>query len=161
MSRAVPEEESLPCTAPYEEMMKDVRCPEGLKRRICGVWMKRKKANPSPRMKSNVSSYSVLREVLTSLEGSNGENILCDTLYRYLVLLYAPTGDKPAIYQPCMPCDHVFNSVEIEESEVWRLIREMCLEETRGREAEACRQQYLHDSSNWNLSCGQHPIAMR
>jgi hypothetical protein len=156
----------LPTTAPYEEMMAEVHCPEALKRRICAVWMKRKKPSQSRRNLPELPSYGVLREVLTTLEGgSDGETILCDTLYRYLVLLYSPTGERspPPLPSPQEEerCGCVFNRRDLEGSEVWRAVREMCWEETRGREAEACRQQFLADSTLWSLTQGTHPVALR
>jgi hypothetical protein len=156
------EEVLTPSTGPYEEMMGEVRCPEGLKRRLCAVWMKRKK----PSHGSALPSYGVLREMLSNLEtGSDGETILCDTLYRYLVLLFSPTGDRtpapPVQEQGEGEEEWVFNRRDVEGSEAWRVVREMCWEETRGREAEACRQQFLADSSLWSLAQGTHPVALR
>jgi hypothetical protein len=167
-------------TGPYEEMMKTVKCPDGLKRRLCGVWMKRKKAGGSTSSSNNNNkishSYNVLKDVLSSLEGGEGEALLCDTLYRYLVLLYSTTGECQRnlsqttsssfsfLSLPPPPEEnYVFNRQEeqLEKSEFWRVVKEMCWEETRGREAESSRQQFYQDSMLWNLSFGSHPTIMR
>ena len=80
--------------APYEEILEDVRCPVALKRKLKNIW-------------ENQSSngYDVLRSVILAdvyededgnVEGEPDE-VLYDTLYRYLVLFGIP--DKKCQYK--------------------------------------------------------------
>jgi serine/threonine protein kinase len=84
---------------PYEVLLKDVRCPALLKDRLNDVWSESNPSNP----------YHVIHMTIQSLQSqdlseddidlsmiSNDDSIhdiLCDTLYRFLVLL----GDAPSL----------------------------------------------------------------
>jgi hypothetical protein len=161
-------------TGPYEEMMQTVKCPEGLKKKLRGVWMKRKKGVH----RQHNHSFDVLKDVLSSLEGVEGETIFCDTLYRYLVLLSSSsTGEchhqgtfkaTPLCSSAAPPSQskggqHVFNrqGEQLKNSEIWKVVKEICWEEARGREAECSRQQFHQDTNLWSLSSGTHPTIER
>lgn len=161
---------SIPSTGSYEMIMKDIKCPYNLKKKISAIWMKNKK-NKQQLAKSkqgSFNSYLILKEVITSLEDNNGEDILCDTLYRYLILLYQSNGQRNYIPSSNHCTDHIFNNqINIESNEIWQIIHEMCWNQTtlttrNGRESiHSCSQQYQIDSNLWNLSIGTHPIIVR
>jgi serine/threonine protein kinase len=75
--------------APYEEILEDIKCPAGLKKKLRQIWEN-----------ENVAGYDVIRSVVLSdvykddsgniIEGEPDET-LYDTLYRCLVLFGIPS----------------------------------------------------------------------
>jgi len=64
---------------PYEEIMADVTCPAGLKKDLAAIWLGDKEGKEE-------NNWSVLRQVLQD----DLNDILYDTLYRYVVLIGLP-----------------------------------------------------------------------
>jgi hypothetical protein len=82
--------------APYEEILCDVRCPEGLYRLLQEVW-------------ASDPDYDVIRRVI-HVDGKEVDRALHDTLYRYLVLFGLPSdkdsnGPVCAAIERCIRVD--------------------------------------------------------
>ena len=137
---------------PYEEMMSEVRCPSYLSRKLQQLWITEDETSP----------YWVITEVLDSLV-NDGTSTLCDTLYRYIVLLGIPSD--------IMADTWAMNPVWTSLCEVLGLNDE-CQERgglrmggarvhTRQRQKadlKICRDQYTQDKSAWSLRNGTHSI---
>lgn len=64
--------------APYEEILEEVKCPSGFKKRLKSIWEN-----------EHEKGYDVIRSVILGGDGEPNET-LYDTLYRFLVLFGVP-----------------------------------------------------------------------
>jgi serine/threonine protein kinase len=166
---------------PYEELLKDVRCPPHLCEKLAHFWRTAEESSP----------YFVVAEVIDSLDtealqldGSDPGSVLYDTLYRYLVLFGAG-----ADFQSDKAFAEAFSVYA--DSPVWAVVcetlglRKLDLSETGmgmgmgsdmgrgmatrggggrrggggGRDADPeSSQQYSRDLAEWSLHQGSNPI---
>ena len=138
---------------PYEELMKDVKCPSCLRNNLSDIW---EELNPD-------SPYAVIREVIASLssseEGKDDGEVLYDTIYRYLVLFGTPTEFDTEGYD--MPW---------RQNRVWNCLID-CLYGDSGRLPSkahhrrklksTCEFEFRRDSALWNFSYGNHAVIIR
>lgn len=140
--------------APYEEILDKVKCPPAFKKKLCKIWQS-----------ENSSGYDVVRSVILAdvyhddegnVEGEPDE-VLYDTLYRYLVLFGVP-DEKYKIN---------------EHGRVWRAIISTLQGETGtrrkayGRSGKAGRvqgpdsAQFAADRKKYSLSHGNNKFISR
>ncbi|KAL3673832.1 hypothetical protein V7S43_001520 [Phytophthora oleae] len=137
-------------SAPYEEILEDVHCPEELLKDLKFVWM-------SPRKNSGFS-------VIKSVARGDDEETLCHTLYRFIVLFGLPEK----------------NPIESKNiNKVWRLLLKhlrpedsaMYLPQRRSRRAagtnkaqlhaKTTKDQFDHDQSLYSIASGSNEIIYR
>mmetsp|Transcript_56026 Transcript_56026/g.135577 ORF Transcript_56026/g.135577 Transcript_56026/m.135577 type:complete len:1555 (+) Transcript_56026:355-5019(+) len=80
--------------APYEEILEDVRCPDNLKRELKKVWENEEESDFSV-VRSLVLADCFMDDEGHILEGEPDE-VLYDTLYKFLVLFGIPNNNDPA-----------------------------------------------------------------
>jgi hypothetical protein len=127
---------------PYEEILKNVKCPAYLSKRLTEVW-------------TGESNYSVIQEVMHSLDDCQDENpysVLYDTLYRYLVL----TSNSPNF------ASDFLNNDQYNSKSIWlKIVFALGLKETSERltrDVRDCRNQFEADKREWSLRSGQNRI---
>mmetsp|Transcript_205 Transcript_205/g.460 ORF Transcript_205/g.460 Transcript_205/m.460 type:complete len:1254 (+) Transcript_205:3-3764(+) len=148
---------------PYEELLKDVRCPPYLCEKLAHFWRTTEESSP----------YFVVSEVIESLDrdsldGTDPGSVLYDTLYRYLVLF-----GGGADFQSDNAFEEAFSVYA--DSPVWAVVcealglRKLDLQDgmggmaTRGRRGgrdghPETANQYAHDLGEWSMHLGSHPI---
>lgn len=140
---------------PYEEHLKQVHCPAYLQNRLRKIWMTKNASSP----------YYVIREVIESLYSADDSpdiqdsmnNILYDTLYRYIVLFGLCSTGFDCLSDRLHPYDL--------ENPVWLAIVDSCEEiphSVKNTKARIdCVRQYNSDRKLWSLEFGEHPIIQR
>lgn len=128
---------------PYEEILKDVKCPEYLSSQLSKLWLKATVDSP----------YYVIGEVIRTVESDDGYPgmVLCDTLYRYLVLFGVPAE---FLENNCCPYT---------DNKVWKILLESLgivdsFTKKRRERASSCILQYQKDKIAWSLESGQEAI---
>lgn len=165
---------------PYEEHLKDVRCPPLLRDRLSDIWLKSKKCRRGKG--ADDGDYAVIKEVIGSLDTSDAsdnsvsilvdqstrdlQSILQDTLYRYLVL-FGLSHSAPSATQSV---EEWISTEDAEEgfpygggNSVSRAILECVGKETgrRSKSAKEARRRYEADCSHWSLKRGSQPAIVR
>lgn len=125
--------------APYEEILEDVKCPSGLKKRLRKIWENEK-----------VKGYKVIRSVILSdvykdeaghiIDGEPDET-LYDTFYRFLVLFGIP---EVAFEQKKCP-------------KVWQAVYES-LQPSNARPGKPVRMKQGTDSTRFSRDCRRYSI---
>lgn len=146
---------------PYEELLKEVRCPKYLLTRLQKIWMTQDESSPYFLIRECIESIQAAEaeeEQEESSEGgttgdedtvgtSSGLNVLYDTLYRYLVLFGAPVDCGTAYI----------------DNPVWSLLME-CLELAPSGKRKAvkarteCVAQFHRDYETWSIETGSNRI---
>jgi serine/threonine protein kinase len=132
--------------APYEEILDDVKCPIGLKKRLRKVWEN-----------ENVKGYDVIRSVILSdvfkdeagniIDGEPDET-LYDTLYRFLVLFGIP--DAPFETKRCPKVwKAIFDSLNPSNS---RSAVRMKQGSDATRYSRDCRKYSVRDGNNKHIA---------
>lgn len=143
---------------PYEEHLKSVRCPSHLHKRLSKIWMSKDTSNP----------YYVIRQVIESLDSGDEDvemqdvidNVLYDTLYRYIVLFgFCMTSDVDS--DGTEDLTHPYGL----DNPVWHAVVD-CLGEqpVTGKNTKSrieCVNQYESDRMAWSLETGSHPTICR
>ena len=139
--------------APYEEIMEDVKCPSGLKKRLRKVWEN-----------ESVKGYDVIRSVVLSdvykdeagniIEG-DPDDTLYDTLYRFLVLfgIPAPFEQKkcPKVWKA------IFDSLQPSNSRSGKPVRMKQGSEVT-RYSRDCRKFSLRTGNNKYISSARRKL---
>lgn len=132
---------------PYEEHLRDVKCPDYLRLKLTSIW---------EHVEDPSSPYFVITEVIGSLQ-SDGDDcsttpcVLYDTLYRYLVLFGVPSEFDDPQYQ--MPWH---------SSPVWEAVMDsLRLGVFAQRAKSACINAFHKDSALWNFYGGTHVVMKR
>lgn len=165
---------------PYEELLRDVRCPEYLRCRLHDLWTAAGSDSP----------YSVVRQVMSSLDTPNGGpglSVLYDTLYRYFVLFGTLLHHSEFQLSSCMHAgyDEQWGGGSdlggpYAESPVWQMAMEALgldqnghcsagaeKDKRLGRRAArqqladpkaACRAQFERDRAFWAVKAGSHEV---
>ena len=169
---------------PYEELLRDVRCPEYLLRRLRGIW-------EHPEADAEVNPYAVICEVIHSLETgdadeddlSNPQRVLYDTFYRYFVLFGCPAeaseASEPAVGAGAGGAVETTAGVSIlwgSSNPVWNAVRDSLFSQPQPKEKRqkgrrkqldgdpdlsakrACRMQFERDFGAWSVQSGAHEI---
>ena len=165
---------------PYEELLKDVRCPSYLAERLRKLWL----------VSDSDSQYYILNEVVQSLDddcydapsssSSSGlESILLDTLYRYFVLCGASDevqcemSTTHSLYRQSAVWNAMLDAVDLRTtaSAITRKASYGGVSErndfkgkaTRRKHVEhgQCIEQFHSDLGLWSIHYGTHPTMRR
>lgn len=157
---------------PYEELLKDVKCPKYLENALRKYWSTENPGSP----------YFVISEVINSLDDStvddNGERpamVLFHTLYRYMVLFDVPllaqvTGSGSNNIYANNPIwlalvDALGGAINSDDNS-WSLAqnnrgnRRAASKKvpSKGTTRDDCLSQYSSDRSTWSINNGSHDI---
>jgi serine/threonine protein kinase len=128
---------------PYEELLKDVKCPVYLQELLAPHWETNDPNSP----------YYIISETMSSLDGDDGK-VLYDTIYRYIVLLGIPSellsnSLSPWIGNPVWNC--ILEALDYlpSSSSMNRRIKKI---------KEECSHQYIKDRQLWSFAIGTNPI---
>ena len=131
---------------PYEELLKEVKCPPYLMEELTRVWSEKD------------SPYSVIKEVIDCLDTSDEKNIdpidscknvFHHTLYRYVVLFGLPESDE------CW-----------ESNPIVSILNKTLAGDTNSSTRKAsgrvmASRQYQSDGNKWSIKNGTQPIMSR
>jgi len=130
---------------PYEELLKDVKCPAYLQELLAPYWETNDPDSP----------YYIISETMNSLEGDDGK-VLYDTIYRYIVLLGVPSellstnSISPWINNPVWNC--ILEALDYLPSTSISTNRRI------KKIKEDCSRQYNKDRQLWSFASGVNPI---
>lgn len=145
---------------PYEELLKDVKCPTYLFNSLKSIWNIKKSDKKNP--------YFVIMEVIESLdydpedpESQDISSVLYDTLYRYVVL-FGSSGNfntgflNSDLYRNNPVMKTLIKSLNLLPSTdtYSRRIRAT----NNDKLLEKCIEQYNHDKSKWSFHVGNSRI---
>ena len=143
---------------PYEEHLKSIKCPIYLRKKLSKVWMTRDPSSP----------YCVIREVIESLDSSDEspevqdsiENVLYDTLYRYVVLF----GLCETSSVNSSGVEEILHPYSL-ENPIWLAIVDSVspnpLSGKNTKSRSDCVKQFQSERDLWYLETGNHPIICR
>jgi hypothetical protein len=149
---------------PYEELMKDVKCPVFFKDQLRFIWES---------TKSDSNPYSVINKVVESLDAedtvNNPRDVLYDTLYRYVVLFGLPiehfdeSSDFPWSNNKVWNCmvDCLFSS---QSAHTAGSRKNRQRKAHVGKESDLrlqCVGEFQRDSALWNFQAGSHDVITR
>lgn len=154
---------------PYEELLKEVKCPSYLKDQLKVIWETTDESSP----------YYVINEVIDSLEDDDDnelhsvKDVLYDTLYRYIVLFGIPRDFYEDGYDMPWKSNLVWNSLVdalglvggrrdlFSKPPTGRKGKSKRLEAVKNASPDACLQDFARDSEQWNFDIGTHPVIRR
>jgi hypothetical protein len=135
--------------APYEELMSDVRCPDVMRHQLALLWETSDESDP----------YHVISQVNKSLQfdGSSVpcddvQNVLYDTLYRYVVLLGLPS---PNLFSSNESGDKT-DAARTQDGYIGRNEVVAAILDTLGTST-----QFGRDAKLWNIFSGNHELMLR
>lgn len=157
--------------APYEELLADVHCPTYLGDKLCAIW----------RTEDDSSPFYLINEVVESLdtEGIVGrrEDVLLDTLYRYLVLFglndeFGAEEAARSAYCDSPVWNVLYNALDLKElhNKLGEHVPTMAPRfPAKGpkkaahfkADAAGCAAQYVHDVQRWSVRIGNDAIMIR
>lgn len=155
--------------APYEELLKDVHCPDFLKEKLRKLWLTVDETSP----------YYLIDQVVSTLdqEGLDGEpeDVLLDTLYRYMVLFglgEAFAGDEAAhsTYADSPVWKALYDALDLRglhaklaDQELGQAPRPLSRKGKKAQDTPAtqCAAIYERDVLRWSVRVGNDPIMTR
>lgn len=167
--------------APYEELLKDVHCPAYLATVLRDIWLTEDVTSP----------FYLIHQVVITLDVSDGssfdnadasfaevepENVLLDTLYRYMVLFGlgdAFTGEAAArsVYADSPVWQALYDALDLKrlharvlDNELDRAPRFNANNNRRGNRhsgREECAEAFQKDAQLWSMRIGNHPTMRR
>eukprot|EP01038_Epipyxis_sp_PR26KG_P012115 gene12115-16221_t len=162
---------------PYEELLKNVSCPSYLRKQLNNIWMRADENNEKHK------PYEVIRQVIESLDDSdyddnnnlnNNEDIpasiLCDTLYRYVVLFGLPSDFvigslRCMVYTDNPIMDTLFEGIVGQTTASIQNANDIKKQSFKYSNSYSkmekskldCQVQYLRDSAKWSIRNGNEP----
>ncbi|RHY29194.1 hypothetical protein DYB32_005354 [Aphanomyces invadans] len=130
--------------APYEELLEDVVCPMELKRSLVAMWKVREKLvkliGHGHYRGAKKESFAVLRQQLAT--SKDNTTVLCDTLYRFLVLFGVTQLDAAT-------------------SSISAFLLQLLAPSSKKRHPSPVQRQYELDASMYSVATGSFgPIAL-
>ena len=136
---------------PYEELLREVRCPPYLKGLLRDIWSTTDRCSP----------YFLLHELMRSLSSEEVE-VLFDTLYRYMVLFGLPADDLLAAGSPVLATPvwgALVHSLSRSNNKSSPSKASLLLGDSFDRR-EQCLGQYQVDCSRWSVATGAAPVML-
>lgn len=149
--------------APYEELMENVHCPLLLRNKLRNIWLKGDENDP----------YYVIYQVVDSLVDHSisistdcqDDAVLCDTLYRYVVLLGGSSALRTGLIENELYVNNPVWSAVVhclglipEPSRVSPVITVKRRANSRANIAanQECIDTYLRDVDEWSINSGKN-----
>jgi hypothetical protein len=159
---------------PYEVLLADVRCPLFLCKELRELW-----TPDDPE-----DQYFLIRQVVRSLDFGDAEVddrgdydglLLCDTLYRFLVMFGTKGLPLPPSAQQVEDGEADLGLSACASSRAWRIVCEAlgldnraapvvganAAARERERERDQCARQFQRDCSQWSFASGSNPVMRR
>jgi hypothetical protein len=142
---------------PYEEILKEVRCPQYLVKLLQTLWITQDESNP----------YHLIYQVMSSLDLSDSlyknesfvsENncVFYDTIYRYLVLFGIPDdvpwGEANPVWHAILKALDRTYTIKEDSSSQTRARKQQQQDEINMQESSF--KQYANDYQKWSIRCG-------